>query len=255
MRLLHDSERYGYLSRDGRPVSDEQAARRCGLDLQSWAALVAELVEFDLLKRSADGILFSPELVAQAEWRTANAKRQKNFQDKKRGKTDGKNNGEYNGEYNADITTDITPESQPNFKRLKQPISSSNEKEIGGGGGRNGKPPPTAPTSSLKGTKSKTKQRLEELQAKYPDVNVEHVREKYLAYCSTSRKEPKWQIFEEWLRTEYEPMELPAGSEDAGAQEARRKAIADCGECDANGYVKVGDAVKICKHDKKGVKT
>lgn len=67
MRLLHASERYGHLTRDGKPVTDEQAARRCGIVVSEWIALRDELFEFDLLKRSADGIIYSPGLIRQED--------------------------------------------------------------------------------------------------------------------------------------------------------------------------------------------
>lgn len=202
MRLLHASERYGYLSRDGKAVSDEQAARRCGLDVQAWLSLVAELVEFDLLKRSGDGILFSPELVAQAEWRASGARRQKTFQDKKKRE---RYNGKYNGQYNDDITPDITPESRSNFK-FKNTLSPEGEKSGGG------KPPPAAGSSQQNYCGSENlAEYLARKQAEFPQHNVAEIYEDFSEKCGSERY-PKlrntWRFFDRWLAEqdlEFEP--------------------------------------------------
>lgn len=195
MRLLHASDRYGYLSRDGKAVSDEQAARRCGLDVQTWLSLVTELTDFDLLKRSNDGILFSPELIAQAEWRSAGAKRQKDFQDKKRGE---KYNGTNNGQYNADITPDITPNSQPNFKPLKPSSFPNGKKEGGGSANTRVKPPPAADSSfqnrqwielTAEEKQMETEDFLTHLQKLYPKQNVRKIGKKLKGWCEEKQKD------------------------------------------------------------------
>ncbi len=196
MCLLHASERYGHLTRDGKPVSDEHAARRCGIGVEKWTALRDELLEFGLLKRSADGILFSPELVAQAEWRTGNAKRQKEFQDRKRRERTEKNNGEYNSEYNGYITPDITPNSHPNFKPEK-PSSFSNEKKEGGG------KPPAADYSQQNfcGSESLVEY-LDRKQLEFPQHDVRAVYVDFYDKCGSDRY-PKlrntWRAFDRWI--------------------------------------------------------
>lgn len=206
MRLLHASERYGYLSRDGKPVSDEQTARRCGIDFQKWTALVAELVEFDLLKRSNDGILFSPELVAQAEWRSSQAKRQKTFQDNKR-KTNAQSNGKTNGEYNGYITTD----SPPNFKH-KSNLSS--ERKITGG-----KEQPTAAGSqNFCGTES-LEDYLARKQSEFPHFKVSDIYKDFSDKCG-SAKYPNLKntsgAFDRWIESQ-EVEFSPASNGNGGA--------------------------------------
>lgn len=207
MLLLHNSERYGHLTRDGKAVTDEQAARRLRLDVEEWIVLRDELLDFGLLKRTGDGILYAPELIAQAEWRAKGAKRQNDFQKRKRGDKSGETNGEYNDEYNADITPDITPNSRPNFK-LQKPSSFPNGKKEGGG-----KPPPADFDSANLSAEQKTEAKLDELQAKYPDRDVRRLRLVYLDRCTETGKSPKWQIFERsYLQNEeFEPMAAEVG--------------------------------------------
>lgn len=219
MRLLHASERYGHLTRDGKPVSDLQAARRCGVDVQKWIALRDELLEFDLLRLSADGILYSPELVAQAEWRAKSAKRQKDFQKRRRGQKQAETNNEYNDEYNADITPDITPLSQPNSK-LKKPSFSSDEKKEGGGGRTpahaNGKPPPAAVSENsnrqwLELTPEEAAMSQTDfaahLQTLFPTKQVRAVGKKLKRWCADNGKAFCRERLKGWMAGEHEPLD------------------------------------------------
>lgn len=206
MCLLHASERYGYLSRDGKPVSDEQAARRCGLDVQKWVSLVSELLEFDLLRRSADRILYSPELVAQAEWRAGDAKRQRDFQKRKREETAKKNekyNNDNNDEYNADITPDITAISRPNFKSKNTTISS-NEENSGG------KPPPQTAANSNSQAES-DEEYLARKQFEYPELDVQAIYLDFVDKCGSAqypRLKNTRRQFDKWLEDEDKPISV-----------------------------------------------
>ncbi len=253
MRLMHDSERYGHLCRDGKAVTDEQLARRCGVDVQALLPLLGELTDFDLLKRTADGILFSPELVAQAEWRSKEAKRQKDFQDKqrelKRQKSSPSTNIATNDSYNGYITPELTDDSQPNFKLLK-PSSSSNEKEEGGGKARapvrEGNPPPSA--AAIPENETLTDYLLRK-QLEFPHFNVQKIYDEFVLLCG-SEKYPKMKNskrqFDKWL--EEQDVEFEQPKTEISSQN-RAEAIKNCGLCDDYGYIKIGDDVAICKHE------
>lgn len=181
MRLLHGSERYGHLTRDGKAVSDDQAARRCGIDVEKWIILRDELLEFELLKRSADGVLFSPELIAQAEWRAKNAKRQKTFQDNKRRQKKAQSNEKYNGQYNGYITPDITEESRVTLN--SNTTISSNEENSGG-------KPPTAevlPMLDVQGKGETDEAYFERKQQEFPKKPVLEIYRKFAGLCGSER--------------------------------------------------------------------
>lgn len=114
-----------------------------------------------------------------------------------------------------------------------------------------GKPPPdtasAAPTDSGKETKTKEK-RLDDLQEQYPLLDVRAVRKKYLDHCERNGNQANWKIFEIWLKHESEPMAKDADAPAEDAAVKRRQAIADCALCDANGYIKIGDGVRMCRH-------
>lgn len=141
--LMHDSERYGYLQINGKPIPDKHVARRCGTDYQAYLALIAELDDFGLLNRTREGILYDPEMIEQHIERVNNKNRQKDFQNRKRAEKSGvmpyqerkgesqKNDlGSYNGsppkKYNGDITPDITPD----ITAKKQGYSSSSSSSV-----------------------------------------------------------------------------------------------------------------------------
>lgn len=213
MRLLHASERYGYLSRDGKSVPDEQIARRCGIDHQEWIVLMAELFDFDLLRRSNDRIIFSPELVTQAEWRIKNAKRQKNFQDNKRKKKVSQNgensNSQYNGEYNGYITPEVTDNYHDNFKPLN--TLSSNEEKSGG------KPPTAADSSKLDIQGGETgKDYLERKQQEFPNKPVLEIYRRFVSLCGSEKYQNlrnTRRAFDKWLENEDETLDIPLEGE------------------------------------------
>ncbi len=71
--LMHDSDRYGYLSVNGSPIPPESIARRCGCTLEQYESLLAELETNGAPSRTPEGIIFSRRMVRDAqereEWR------------------------------------------------------------------------------------------------------------------------------------------------------------------------------------------
>ncbi len=112
----------------------------------------------------------------------------------------------------------VTPQIKPNEPSLFCEQSNRDKEEeikenICGGEytpRRRGREEPAAAANSPPIIKPKTtNEKLDGLQKKYPWLDVQKVRKKYLAFCHEHKREPKWQIFEEkWLKTEFEPMEF-----------------------------------------------
>jgi hypothetical protein len=210
--ILHDSERYGYLLRDGKQITDEQAARRCGVDVESFLALTGELIEFSLLKRTSDDTIFSPDLIHQAEQRTLNAKRQKNFKEKKKQKgnasgnagSNANGNGAGNALGNGVGNAQVTGESRLYSSSYSTTLSSNEEKS-------GGKSPPAAafpPDTQRESGKAY----LERKQVEFPRLNVRSVYDDFLSKCGSDRypnlKNTPRQ-FDKWLEKEDPLLDIP----------------------------------------------
>lgn len=73
MNVMHGCEPYGYLVENGRPITDERIARKCGTTLQEYSALLAELDAAGIPRRTRTGIIYSKRMVEdqkkREEWR------------------------------------------------------------------------------------------------------------------------------------------------------------------------------------------
>lgn len=72
MFIAHNSDRYGYLALDGKPLSPEAIARRCGCSLEQYLPLLDELDGASIPSRTKAGVIFSRRMVRDAETRAAN---------------------------------------------------------------------------------------------------------------------------------------------------------------------------------------
>ncbi len=64
MLLMHDSERYGYLSINGLPIPQDHIFRRCGCDsLEQYMTLFAELDNAGVPSRTDTGVIYSRRMV------------------------------------------------------------------------------------------------------------------------------------------------------------------------------------------------
>lgn len=92
MFIAHNSDRYGYLVLDGKPLSPEAIARRCGCSLEQYLPLLAELDEASIPSRTKTDVIFSRRMVRDAETRAANRMYQsthrKSLKEKENSKTD-----------------------------------------------------------------------------------------------------------------------------------------------------------------------
>ena len=84
MFVMHESDRYGYLSKDGIAIPTESIARRCGCSLKEFNALLDELERNGVPSRTSDGILFCRRMVRDAEKRSKTAIRVNKFRKAKR---------------------------------------------------------------------------------------------------------------------------------------------------------------------------
>lgn len=70
MFLMHDSDRYGYLSMNGSVIPSESIARRCGCDsLTQYEALLSELGRAGVPGVTKEGVIFSRRMVRDAKKR------------------------------------------------------------------------------------------------------------------------------------------------------------------------------------------
>lgn len=70
MFLMHDSDRYGYLSMNGSVIPSESLARRCGCDsLTQYEALLSELGRAGVPGVTKEGVIFSRRMVRDAKKR------------------------------------------------------------------------------------------------------------------------------------------------------------------------------------------
>lgn len=63
MFVMHTSERRGYLVVNGRPMTEEFIASKCGCDVAAYRTLLAELLSAGVPRRTADGILYNKRMV------------------------------------------------------------------------------------------------------------------------------------------------------------------------------------------------
>lgn len=69
MILMHDSDRYGYLAKNGVPIPPATIAQRCGTSLEQYTTLLAELDTHGVPSRTDDGTIFSRRMVRDAKAR------------------------------------------------------------------------------------------------------------------------------------------------------------------------------------------
>lgn len=81
MDRMHESKQYGYLSANGKPMTDEQIARMCGTTLQEYVTLLAELDALGIPRRTASGIIFCKRMVEDEKKRALWRKRQYKHRD------------------------------------------------------------------------------------------------------------------------------------------------------------------------------
>lgn len=84
MFIGHDSDRYGYLSVNGKAMHPGSIAQRCGCTLEQYLTLLAELDEFGVPSRTPHGIIYSRRMVRDQDKRELSSKRQRKFKKKKK---------------------------------------------------------------------------------------------------------------------------------------------------------------------------
>ena len=76
--IAHNSQRYGYLEMDGRPIPDEQLFRRCGCSsIEEYRNLFAELQAAGVPSRTEAGVIFSRRMARDQQERDAAAERKR----------------------------------------------------------------------------------------------------------------------------------------------------------------------------------
>ena len=74
---MMNADPYGHLAVNGRPMTDDQAARMCGLDKGTFKAILDQIEQANISSRTACGMLYSRRLVRDHEafLRSSNAGR------------------------------------------------------------------------------------------------------------------------------------------------------------------------------------
>lgn len=120
MMLMHDSDRYGYLSCNGVPIPSEAIARRCSCDsTEQYTTLLAELDKAGVPSRTQAQVIYSRRMVRDAKKRAGNSERVAKFRSKSR------NNNE---DSNADVTQDVTDLYTPASSSVSSSSSPSGNK-------------------------------------------------------------------------------------------------------------------------------
>ena len=185
MILMHDSERTGYLCLNSLPIPSRIAAIKCAVSVDEYETLLAELMSVAAFSTSKEGIIFSPQLVAEAEERAKNAERQRKFKESKKG--------------NASVTLQVT-EKKRNGNAIRADVSSSTSSSSSVG--KEEMPPKTETQDDY----------LIRKQFEFPHLDVQKVFRKYIKDCKNRQIEPKRQFFDTWLENEFEPLTEPTGT-------------------------------------------
>lgn len=83
MYIGHDSERYGYLQWNGKPIPQESIARMCGAaSLDEYLALLSELFAAGVPSRTPKGVIFSRRMVKDESIRNQTKERVQQFREK-----------------------------------------------------------------------------------------------------------------------------------------------------------------------------
>lgn len=153
-------------------------------------------------------------------------------------------------ERNGENRSQKMNENSPHNRNIKDLLLQ--ESNLNGGGGLNAPARESAADIAL--TETEKKMSKEDFQAhlKTEFAHLENV-DRSIGECvkwfkRTKGKPPNRLQVKKWLTDEYEDFDLEIKKSDS--PEDRRKLIDSCNLCDANGYIKIGDGVKICKHEK-----
>lgn len=107
MILMHDSERYGYLTMNGLPIPPGFIARKCGCDtLEQYNTLLDELDNAGIPSRTPEGAIYSRRMVKDARERQRKAGNKRDQRD--RGKKAGVHSGDTTPRVTGNVTTDVT---------------------------------------------------------------------------------------------------------------------------------------------------
>lgn len=77
MFIMHDSEKYGYLSLNGTPMPADMVARKCGVAPMELQALLSELLDARVPSMNKDQIIYSRRMIRDAKQRKKWAKQQR----------------------------------------------------------------------------------------------------------------------------------------------------------------------------------
>lgn len=182
MILMHDSERTGYLCLNGSPLPSRIAAVKCAVSVDEYEHLLAELMSVSAFETSRERILYSPELVAEAETRAANAQRQRKHYEKKK-----------EAKPNANLTPDLTAIQQDKPSSISSSTANTKEKET------------TEAVVKKKPATTTAKQTDDEFFSElsnsvaYKHVDIFAEFEKAKIWCSNNNRQPTRKMFIGWI--------------------------------------------------------
>lgn len=125
--VAHNSQNYGYLEMDGRPIPDEQLFRRCGCSsVEEYRSLFAELQAAGVPSRTPEGVVYSRRMVRDQQERDATAARVRKHRERiagnasvtpmSQGEVRSQSQKSESKEEKKDLAAKITPPSDPRQK-------------------------------------------------------------------------------------------------------------------------------------------
>lgn len=240
---MHELDRCGQLC--GTPEQLARVARCSTVELDHALSELSASTAADVTIRNGKVTLVNRRMRREYETRINTAQRVKNHREKQNLKQ------ESNGK--------VTPYS-----------SSSSSNTNNGGGGNSYAPARNAPPTAADLTDNSQNRQWSELtdeekllslpdflthlQRLHPKKNVRRIAEKLQKFCQDFGKDFSLERLKGWVEGEHntvseaEFLAAFGASGTADSAEARRKAIENCQLCDAHGYIRVGDSVKVCRH-------
>ena len=79
MMLMHDAEVYGRLEVGGKPMTQRQICRGCGVSTREYRRLLDQLMSLSVPSLDKNGVIFSRRMVRDAEKRAKNTERMRRF--------------------------------------------------------------------------------------------------------------------------------------------------------------------------------
>lgn len=266
LSALHRSDSY---TLTGTPDQLARVLRCEESELQPALNLFQATRLADFERRDTNGLklinLTCLDFKAEHNERNRNAKKQKDYRERKKGNavTDINSIVTAFNSNNSNELEESLPKRNSKVSHSSYSYSHSNTNNNGGGGGyaREESPPPASADFSKRQWSELTEEEsqmkfpdfLTHLQTLHPKKNIREIARKVADYCDKHGKNFALERVKGWVEGEHNTVSEKEFLAALGAKEQTnpRKAIDACNLCDSAGWIQVGDGVKKCKHESK----